>query len=126
MVKQLFRLFVMGVAVLALTDHAASAQPAPPSNPSGLCKAGIAAFGVGQAGIYVNYAVPWPAGAKYVVAVQPTNTAGYSPTSVCTYFNVLKKTNLKFEVQHKRCDNGTPLALDVAVSLDWIACPIQQ
>ena len=30
------------------------------SNPPGLCKAGTAAFAIGQAGIYVNYPVPWP------------------------------------------------------------------
>ena len=103
----------------------ADAQAAPASHPAGLCKAGTAGFGVGQAGIFVTYPISWPIGTKYSVVVQPTNTAGYSPTSVCTYFNVLKKTDTKFEVQHKRCDNGLPLTLDTAVSLDWIACPHQ-
>jgi hypothetical protein len=36
-------------------------------------------------------------------------------------FNVLHKTANGFDVQHKRCDDGTPLALTLGVSLDWIA-----
>jgi len=59
--------------------------------------------------------------ANYSVVVQPTNTAGYSPIPNCTYFNVLKKTTTNFQVQHKRCDDGVPVKLDVNVSLDWIA-----
>ena len=113
-------------AVLLSTVGSGTLQAAPPSNPSGLCKAGTAPWAVGQAGIYVNYTVPWPAGAKYSVTVQPTNTAGYSTLTACTYFNVLKKTDTKFEVQHKRCDNGVPVAVDTTISLDWIACPHQQ
>jgi len=118
------KLTLVLIAALIVTTEA-FAQSAP-SNPAGLCKAGTAAFSIGQAGIFVNYTVPWPANTKYSVVVQPTNTAGYSPTTACTYFNVLKKTDLKFEVQHKRCDDGVPVPLDTAVSLDWIACPHQQ
>jgi hypothetical protein len=47
----------------------------------------------------------------YTVVVQATNTAGYSPSSECTYFNVLKETPTKFEVQHKTFKDGKPLAL---------------
>jgi hypothetical protein len=61
----------------------------------------------------------------YSVVVQPTNTAGYSQTTVCTYFNVLNKAAGQFLVQHKRCDNGLPVPLKVPISLDWIACPRQ-
>jgi hypothetical protein len=111
--------------VSALVVMAAASVGAQGSNPPGLCKAGTAAFAVGQAGITINYPVAWPANAPYSVVVQPTNTAGYSPTTVCTYFNVLHKSATLFQVQHKRCDNGVPVPLDVAVSLDWIACPRQ-
>lgn len=83
-------------------------------------RAGVSPFRSGQAGIYVKFSKPMPT-ANYAVAVQPTNTAGYSPTKDCTYFNVLKKTVSEFQVQHKRCDDGVPVKLDVNVSLNWIA-----
>jgi hypothetical protein len=111
--------------VLALAVISVSSASAQGSNPPGLCKAGTAGFAIGQAGITINYPVPWPANTVYSAVVQPTNTAGYSPTTVCTYFNVLNKTATSFQVQHKRCDNGVPVPLDVAVSLDWISCPRQ-
>lgn len=82
-------------------------------------RAGVNAFKVGQAGIYVTLSKPMP-NANYAAVVQPTNTGGYSPTKDCTYFNVLKKTTANFQVQHKRCDDGTPVALDTNVSLNWI------
>jgi len=83
-------------------------------------RAGTAGFGSGQAGIYINFSPPMP-DTGYSVFVQATNTAGYSPTSVCTYFNALKKEVNRFQVQHKRCDDGVPVSLDTNVSLDWIA-----
>jgi hypothetical protein len=83
-------------------------------------RAGTAPFTAGNAGIVVTFSVPMPT-ANYSVVVQPTNTAGYSTISQCTYFNVLKKTTTNFQVQHKRCDDGAPVNLDVNVSLDWIA-----
>jgi hypothetical protein len=113
------------VVVLAFALIATASAIAQGSNPPGLCKAGTSPFLIGQAGITITYPVPWPANTAYAVVVQPTNTAGYSPTTVCTYFNVLNKTATTFQVQHKRCDNGVPVALDVGVSLDWIACPRQ-
>lgn len=82
-------------------------------------RAGNIGFPAGSAGITVTFATPMP-NAKYAVTVQPTNTAGYSSTNECTYFNVLKKTATKFEVQHKTCIDGTPVELDVNVSLNWI------
>jgi hypothetical protein len=117
------RLFLAVAAFFSFLGHPAAAQTA--SNPAGLCKAGITSFAVGQAGIYVNYPVPWPAGTKHSVVIQQGNAAGYSPTSVCTYFNVLKTTDSKFEIQHKRCDDGTPVPLDDTATIFWIACPVQ-
>jgi len=118
-------LAICGAAFFSFISDPAAAQPAAASHPAGLCKAGITGFTAGQAGIYVNYPVPWPAGTKYSVVVQQGNTAGYSPTTVCTYFNVLKLTDLKFEIQHKRCDDGVPVALDTNATIFWIACPVQ-
>jgi hypothetical protein len=83
-------------------------------------RAGTNAFPIGSAGITVVFSVPMPT-AQYSVVVQPTNTAGYSGTTACTYFNVLHKTTANFQVQHKRCDNGVPVNLVTGVSLDWIA-----
>lgn len=82
-------------------------------------RAGTAAFAVGKDGINITFSSPMP-NTRYAVVVQATNTAGYSPTTVCTYFNPLHKRVDGFEVQHKRCDNGVPVKLDTAVSLDWI------
>ena len=87
-------------------------------------RAGVAKFMSGQAGIYVKFSPPMPNN-KYSVSVQATNTAGYSDTDVCTYFNVLKKTASNFQVQHKTCKDGTPRKLDTNVSLDWIIMSYQ-
>jgi hypothetical protein len=81
-------------------------------------RAGSVGWASGQAGIVVNLA-PAVTG-PYTAVVQPTNTAGYSTSGECTYFNVLKETANKFEVQHKTCKDGTPLALDGNVTLKWI------
>jgi hypothetical protein len=82
-------------------------------------RAGTIGFKSGSAGITVSLKKPMPQ--KYSVSVQPTNTSGYSPTKEATYFNVLKKTSTDFQVQHKRCEDGVPVALDRNISLDWIA-----
>jgi hypothetical protein len=81
-------------------------------------RAGSVAFPAGTDGVTVTLtpAVDQP----YTVIVQPTNTAGYSPTTEATFFNVLKETSAKFEVQHKTTKEGTPLKLDVNVTLKWI------
>ena len=81
-------------------------------------RAGSVGWTSGQAGITINLspAVTGP----YTAVVQQTNTAGYSPSGECTYFNVLKETATKFEVQHKTCKDGTPVALDENVTLKWI------
>ena len=90
-----------------------------PHNAWSACFAGTIGFLSGQAGIYVDHQ---PIEGAYFVVVQPRDTAGYSPAEVCTYFNVLKKTPGQFQVQHKTCADGTPIALDHNVPLDWIAC----
>lgn len=82
-------------------------------------RAGTAAFTAGKAGINITFSSPLPS-TRYAVIVQPTNTAGYSTTTVCTYFNPLHKRVDGFEVQHKRCDDGVPVQLDTNVSLDWV------
>lgn len=117
-----------GVAALTILLTAVLStvgRTAPPLT-SPIIISGIAGFPVGSAGININF----PAGAKipganYAVVVQPTNTAGYSPVSECTYFNPLHKRDDGFEVQHKTCLNGTPEALDVSVSLNWIVVEIK-
>jgi len=110
---------IAAIAILftiALSTVGGAAPPPPPQT-----LGGIAAFSPGQAGININFPPGVKiAGAKYVVVVQETNTAGYSTTSDCTYFNPLHKRDDGFEVQHKRCDDGVPVALDVGVSLNWI------
>jgi hypothetical protein len=79
-------------------------------------------------------AYPWPKGKDGVtipitppvsgpnspISVQPAATAGYSPTSECTYFNVLKVTASDFQVQHKTCKDGTPIQTDDTITLFWI------
>jgi hypothetical protein len=81
-------------------------------------RSGSVGFQAGQAGITVPLSPP--ATGAYTVVVQATNTAGYSPTSECTYFNVLKETLTEFEVQHKTTKDGTPVNLHANVTLKWI------
>lgn len=82
-------------------------------------RAGTASFPINSDGINITFSTPMPS-IKYAVVVKATNTAGYSPTSVCTYFNPLHKRTDGFEVQHKRCDDGAGVKLDTGVSLDYI------
>jgi hypothetical protein len=81
-------------------------------------RAGTIGFPIGSAGITVPIVPPMPNN-TYSVSLQATNTAGYSTTSDCTYFNVLHKTPTQFEIQHKRCKDGIPVTLDQGVSIDW-------
>lgn len=79
------------------------------------------AFGwpLGADGVTVPISPPVN-GPNASVVVNPGNTAGYSPSSECTYFNVLKVTPTQFEVQHKTCKDGTPIKTDTAITLIWI------
>lgn len=115
------KLLVMALVLAAMaTVQVLTFQRTAAAQPQTLdYRAGTSAFSSGQAGISINFSSAMP-NTNYAVTVQQTNTAGYSPTSVCTYFNVLNKTTTGFQVQHKRCDDGVPVNLDVGVSLDWI------
>ncbi len=96
------------VAALAATGSANAAE----------IRAGVSSFAIGQAGIYVPLS---PAvDEAYSVVVQPSNTAGYSTTGECTYFNVLKSTPTEFQIQHKTCKDGTPIPVDVSVTINWV------
>lgn len=105
--------------VVGLTFGRNATPPTPLQQPLQHYRSGTAAFAVGRDGINITFSSPMPS-TGYAVVVQETNTAGYSPTSVCTYFNPLHKRTDGFEVQHKRCDNGAGVQLDVSVSLDWV------
>lgn len=103
----------LALALVALaTGNAAAQQPLQPY------RAGTAAFAIGKDGINITFSSPMPS-TNYAVFVQERDTGGYSPVSVCTYFNPLHKRVDGFEVQHKRCDDGVPVKLDIGVSLDW-------
>ncbi len=110
---QTLALVALAVVSLTVTQNAAAQQPLQNY------RAGTTAFAIGKDGINITFSSPMP-NTQYAVVVQATNTAGYSPTSVCTYFNPLHKRVDGFEVQHKRCDDGAPVKLDTGVSLDWI------
>ena len=84
-------------------------------------RAGTAVFASGNDGLNITFTNGPMPNLNYSVVVQATNTAGYSTTSVCTYFNPLHKRLDGFEVQHKRCDDGKGVKLDTNVSLDYIA-----
>lgn len=95
------------------------------ANATNEVRAGVAPFLAGQAGIYITLPTPMPNG-NYSAVVNATNTSGYSPTTECTYFNVLKKTATNFQVQHKTCIDGVPIPLDKNVSLNWIVMSYSQ
>jgi hypothetical protein len=82
-------------------------------------RAGLIAWPVGAAGVTVQISPPI-SNANYSAIVQPTNTAGYSGISDCTYFNVLKLTPTQFEVQHKKCKDGVPVPTVTTITLEWI------
>jgi hypothetical protein len=86
-------------------------------------RAGTAVFASGRSGITVRFRKPMKTGCA--VVVQPTNTVGYSRTSVGTYFNVLNKNLSGFAVQHRRSDNGELVPVKTNISLDYIAVPMQ-
>ena len=83
-------------------------------------RAGLVGWVKPSMGVFVHFSAPMP-DTNYAAIVQPTNTAGYSTTKDCTYFNVLHLTVNGFDVQHKRCDDGTPVATDENITLEWIA-----
>ncbi|HEV2842926.1 MAG TPA: hypothetical protein VGW39_16515 [Chthoniobacterales bacterium] len=117
--KKLLTLAVALVALATMADLTYGQAAAP--LPLVQYRAGTAVFASGKDGINIIFTHgPMPS-LNYSVVVQATNTAGYSPISVCTYFNPLHKRLDGFEVQHKRCDDGVPVKLDTNVSLDYVA-----
>ena len=114
------KLLTLALALVALATVAGLAfgQRVAPPRPLQF-RSGNAGFLVGQDGININFSTPMPS-TRYAVVVQETNTAGYSTTPGCTYFNPLHKRTDGFEVQHKKCDDGSGVKLDVSVSLDYI------
>ena len=102
------------LAAMMLAAAPAIAEAAPQT------KAGLVGWVAPAMGLTVHFATPMP-DTNYAAVVQPTNTGGYSTTKDCTYFNVLHLTVNGFDVQHKRCDDGTPVATDTNVTLEWIA-----
>lgn len=116
-------LALVALATVAGLTFGRSAATAPPPPQLVEYRAGTAAWPINSAGIHITFSSPMPpaTNTNYALAVKETNTAGYSPTSVCTYFNPLHKTASGFDVQHKRCLDGAPMPLDTGVSLDYIA-----
>jgi len=63
---------------------------------------------------------PGAGSCPYVVVMgQASNASAYSPTTDCTYLNVLHKRQTQFEVQHKRCSDGSVVSLTGNVQLNW-------
>jgi|SRR4051812_34058295 hypothetical protein len=82
-------------------------------------RAGLIPWKKGDAGVTVKVFPPM-SNANYSVSVQQANTAGYSPISECTYFNVLKLEPDNFQIQHKKCKDGQPVPVDDTISMLWI------
>ena len=115
------RSFTMLSAALLL---GAAANVFPAAAQAAETRAGVFGWAQPTMGVFINFSTPMP-NADYAVVVQQVNTAGYSTTKDCTYFNVLKLTTTGFQVQHKRCDDGTPVPTDVNITLQWIAVSYQ-
>jgi hypothetical protein len=85
-------------------------------------RAGVLAWPPGSAGIPVTISPPM-SNANYSAVVQPTNTADFSSSPGCVYFNVLHLAANQFEVQLKNCNTGVPVPTKagVTLTLEWIA-----
>ena len=84
-------------------------------------RAGTVTWPGGTVQVEVVFAKPMPSD-RYSVAVMPyvPQMGGYSTTTVCTYFGLIKKAPERFIVQHKRCDSGAAVKTDEPFKLDWI------
>jgi hypothetical protein len=84
-------------------------------------RAGAVVWQGGLAGIPVKISPPM-SDANYSAIVQPANTADFSTTTECVYFNVLHLTPTQFEVQLKNCHTGIPVPTKpgVNITLEWI------
>jgi hypothetical protein len=99
---------VLALVALATVVGLMSGRSAAAKHPLRDYRAGTAAFAIGRM-VSISPSLPSLPNTDYAVVVQATNTAGYSPTSDCTYFNPLHKRADVFEVQHKSCDDGVPV-----------------
>ena len=81
---------------------------------------GTVAFAKGSAGITVDLHESMPSD-SYSVSVQVRDSQAFSPSDSATYFNVLKKSDTNFQLQHKTREGGKPLPLTGNVRIDWIA-----
>ena len=116
------------IGLLPSSVHAFTAGPA--------VRCGVATFPAGNDGITVTFpslpnslvqggAATWTTcnageSCPYVVVMgEASNAAGYSGTTDATWFNVLKKVQTQFQVQHKRSSDGLPLVLTGDVQLNW-------
>jgi hypothetical protein len=79
-------------------------------------RSGVIAWQTNVDGVTVPISPP-VSGPNAQVFVQTAAASGYSPVSECTYFNVLKVTATQFEVQHKKCKDGTPVKTDAPFSM---------
>jgi hypothetical protein len=132
-------LAVLLTLLTALLANVAYAQEEPPTCPPGqVLRAGVASFiadgttcntkVAGNCGIFVKFNPPLPAAClkHVVVAVQQTNDGAYSPTTACTYLNVLKITSTNFQVQHKGCNDGVPYPVTSNLEIGWTAISTTQ
>ena len=69
---------------------------------------------------------PCDVSGSYVVVLTQSNDGGYSPTTNCTYLNVLNKNRNGFEIQHKECASGTPQDVTTNLQLGWVAIGVTQ
>jgi hypothetical protein len=119
---------LVSTLLTGILTNAAYAQAPLACPPGQVLRAGVADFLVGQAGIYVTFSPPLPAAClnHVVVVVQQTNDGAYSPTSACTYLNVLKIKSRNFQVQHKGCSDGVPYPVTSDLEVRWLAITTTQ
>jgi hypothetical protein len=124
---------LVSMLVAGILANAAYAQDAPVCPKGKVLRAGAADFipdgstcntlPAGNCGIYVKFTPPLRAAClnQVSVFVQQTNDGAYSPTSACTYLNVLKITSTDFQVQHKGCSDGVPYPVTTPLEIRWVA-----
>jgi hypothetical protein len=119
---------LVSTLLTGILTNAAYAQDLPACPTGKVLRVGAADFKIGQAGIYVKFIPPLPAAClnHVVVVVQQTNDGAYSPTSACTYLNVLKITSTNFQVQHKGCSDGVPYPVTSDLEVRWLAITTTQ
>ena len=119
---------LVSTLLTGILTNAAYAQAPLACPPGQVLRAGVADFLVGQAGIYVTFSPPLPAAClnHVVVVVQQTNDGAYSPTTDCTYLNVLKIKSRNFQVQHKGCSDGVPYPVTSDLEVRWLAITTTQ